>query len=388
MPEKPLPTKSISPDWLVRGVLTRIGDIFDRLTGRGWKPSSSLATSELVERLKALLDAEAENTEGRGFFVPHNVQLKMQWDKFSADSDESLRKLENELLIAAVDHINDRRYYTYQPFSIEVKPDYFTTGVKLFVSFEKIVDEDDASAINVIVPGSKTSEIKVRDESAPALALERYILRFRLDGKPKEQTVDFTQDIRKGVGRTKENDIQIDDASVSKHHASLVLNAEGKLLLADTGSTNGTFVNARRIAYGKAEPLNESDKVNFGTVEVAFQHVPKPAVEPTLEQTQAETVSINGFEFSSKPAEPVEAQAAPAPPTERTIASLPVPSDPIGVPLQKTIASNEVVLNAIGDATPKPAESTNDPKPESLSKPTEDRIEFDFSLPKEGETEK
>src|SRR5258706_11205679 len=107
-------TKSISRDWLVQGVLTKIGDIFDRLTGRGWKPSSSLATSELVERLKALLDAEAENTDGRGFFVPHNVQLKMQWDKFSTDSDESLRKLENELLTAAVDHINDRRYYTYQ----------------------------------------------------------------------------------------------------------------------------------------------------------------------------------------------------------------------------------------------------------------------------------
>ena len=175
MPDKPLPNKSISPDWLVRGVLTKIGDIFDRLTGRRWKPSSSLATSELVERLKALLDAEAENTEGRGFFVPHNVQLKMQWDKFSADSDESLRKLENELLIAAVDHINDRRYYTYQPFSIEVKPDYFTTGVKLFVSFEKIVDEDDASAINVIVPGNTTSEIKALDETAPPAASEQYI---------------------------------------------------------------------------------------------------------------------------------------------------------------------------------------------------------------------
>ena len=255
MREKPLPTKSISPDWLVRGVLTKIGDIFDRLTGRGWKPSSSLATSELIERLKALLDAEAENTEGRGFFVPHNVQLKMQWDKFSADSDESLRKLENELLTAAIDHINDRRYYTYQPLSIEVKPDYFTSGVKLFVSFEKIVDEEDASAINVIVPGTKTGEIKAAGESKPAPASEKYILRFKENGKPKEQTVDFVQDKQRSVGRTRENDIAIDDVSVSKLHASLVINAESRLLLADTGSTNGTFVNGGRIAYGKALSL-------------------------------------------------------------------------------------------------------------------------------------
>src|SRR5262245_10376795 len=251
MPEKPPSTKkSISPDWLVRGVLTKIGDIFDRLTGRGWKPSSSLATSELIERLKALLDAEAENTDGRGFFIPHNIQLKMQWDKFSADSDESLRKLENELLTAAIDHINDRRYYTYQPLSIEVKPDYFTSGVKLFVSFEKIVDEEDADAMHVIFPGA-TADVKTSGEMLIPLAIAKFILRFNEKDKPKVQPIEFVQDKRKGVGRTKENDIAIDDASVSKLHAALVLNAEGRLIVADTGSTNGTFINGRRMAYGK-----------------------------------------------------------------------------------------------------------------------------------------
>ena len=129
--------KGISADWLVRGVLTKIGDIFDRLTGRGYKPSSSLATSELIERLKFLLDSEAEEEDGRTF-VPHNVKLKMQWDKFSTDSTESLRELENEFLVAAIDHINDKRYYTNAPFHVEAKPDYFTQGVKLFVSFDTL----------------------------------------------------------------------------------------------------------------------------------------------------------------------------------------------------------------------------------------------------------
>src|SRR5215213_9712892 len=103
--------KSISADWLVRGILTKIGDIFDRLTGRGYKPSSSLATSELIERLKFLMDSEAVEENGR-MFVPNFVKLKMQWDKFSTDSEESMRALENEFLVAAIDHINDKRYYT------------------------------------------------------------------------------------------------------------------------------------------------------------------------------------------------------------------------------------------------------------------------------------
>src|SRR4051794_1724287 len=106
MPDRAVSKKSITPDWLVRGVLTKLGDTFDRLTGRGWKPSSSLATSELVEKLKALLDAEAQDLGSEGIYVPHNISLKMQWDKFSTDSEKSMKSLENEMLTAVVDHIN------------------------------------------------------------------------------------------------------------------------------------------------------------------------------------------------------------------------------------------------------------------------------------------
>ena len=35
-------------------------------------------------------------------------------------------------------------------------------------------------------------------------------------------------------------------------------------MVADTGSTNGTFVNNKRIAYGKAYQLTDSDNVPFG----------------------------------------------------------------------------------------------------------------------------
>ena len=74
MSDTPASKNSFSPDWLVQGVLTKLGDVFDKLTGRGWKPSSSLATSELIEKLKSLLDSEAEpSDDGRGTFVPHNI---------------------------------------------------------------------------------------------------------------------------------------------------------------------------------------------------------------------------------------------------------------------------------------------------------------------------
>lgn len=318
MPDTPTSKKSISPDWLVRGVLTKLGDTLDKLTGRGWKPSSSLATSELIEKLKALLDAEAETSEdGRGTFVPHNVKLKMQWDKFSADSEKDLRKLENELLTAAVDHINDKRYYTHKPLSVEVKPDYFTTGVRLLVSFERFDDEDDEASINLM---HTTTQPETAPEAAPAVS-ETYGFDFVELEKPKTVELIFEKGRRKSVGRTKENDIFISDHSVSKLHASLALGENGTLLVADTGSTNGTFINGRRIPYGKAEMLSESDKLMFGTVEVTIRHLARSTQDTeVLPSTAAPTVAIGGFEFSSKQPE-TEDNTSPneAPPTENQI---------------------------------------------------------------------
>ncbi|NNF00444.1 MAG: hypothetical protein HKN25_15605, partial [Pyrinomonadaceae bacterium] len=128
---KPQVKKSFSLDWLVQGVLTKVGDTFDRLTGRGWNPSSSLATSKLTEKIKFLLDQEAKDFGKDGKFVPHIIKLKIQWDKFSTDSEDDIELLEHELHSAAIDHINDRLYHTYAPIQIRIKTDYFTEGVQL-----------------------------------------------------------------------------------------------------------------------------------------------------------------------------------------------------------------------------------------------------------------
>jgi pSer/pThr/pTyr-binding forkhead associated (FHA) protein len=270
--------KSFSVDWLLRGTLTRLGDIFDRFTGRSWKPSSTIATSELMERLKKLLDSEVKNSGEKGKFVPHNIKLKMQWDKFSTDAEEALKKLEYELLTAVIDHINDNRYHTYAPLKLEIKPDYFTEGVRLLASFDKFAEENEGE-LNVTVPNLKNIVIPTAEDAKPVEETEVFVVEFNVGGKPKRVELTFKNNQRLSVGRTKENALSIDDTSVSKIHASLVLNSEKQLMVADTGSTNGTFINDKRIAYGKAFPITDGDKVKFGTVEVSITHVPKEVEE-------------------------------------------------------------------------------------------------------------
>ncbi len=304
------PKKSITPDWLVQGALTRIGDMVDKLTGRSWKPANSLATSGLIERLKMLLDSEAKlDADGRSF-VPHNIKLKMQWDKFSTDSGDALKKLEDELLTAAVDHISDNRYYTHAPLSIEAKPDYFTEGVKLFVSFDKFSEDGGERELNVTIPATNLSHLIPGETSnhpadgAPAPLLfqgAELLARFDLGRGSVERRFNLEPRKRLSVGRTKDNDIAIDHTSVSKMHASLLLNADGKLVIADTGSTNGTYLNGERIAYGKAIEIFASDKVKFGAIDVELEFTPTtPAADVVSPDAPTEAFTIGDFQFSKK----------------------------------------------------------------------------------------
>ena len=76
---------------------------------------------------------------------------------------------------------------------------------------------------------------------------------------------------RLNVGRASDNELTLNDASVSKIHAALLMTSEGTILVADTGSTNGTYINGRRITYGESRPVEEGDVLGFGDIEVRLR---------------------------------------------------------------------------------------------------------------------
>ena len=75
------------------------------------------------------------------------------------------------------------------------------------------------------------------------------------------------QDDRTTIGRSPDNDIFLDDVTVSRKHALLVQSGN-ELKIEDLGSLNGTFVNRRRIDAGTR--LESGDEVQIGKYRLSF----------------------------------------------------------------------------------------------------------------------
>jgi len=71
------------------------------------------------------------------------------------------------------------------------------------------------------------------------------------------------QNLRFSIGRTPENDLTIEDPSLSRRHA-LIETIEGRFNLSDCGSSNGTFINGRQITA--PTQLDDWDVLTFGGI--------------------------------------------------------------------------------------------------------------------------
>lgn len=258
---------------LLRRVLDRVGAVVDRSLGRTVEPQSGFTTSRLIDRMNHLIDERVRNDAKRGRIAPHLMRLKIEWGTHSEAPPESVRELENEVLAAAIDHINDRRLRTLAPVEVETLVDIFTTGITVDPGYgafaEELQHEDEEReriAAGVTAPASNVAAAKNITVHA----------RINIGKESEDSTLYFKPGGKRlSVGRATDCDLSLPHQSVSKIHAAILMNREGTLLVSDTGSVNGTYINGRRINYGEARQLEDGDVVGFGDVEVRFRKVDK-----------------------------------------------------------------------------------------------------------------
>lgn len=107
-------------------------------------------------------------------------------------------------------------------------------------------------------PVEEARRLRAREAAAGIPGLAGFAL--VVTGGPLEGTHWALADGRNEAGRNLEAPLLLDDITVSRHHAVFVCQ-QGRLWVEDLGSTNGTYVNGKRVE--RAE-LASGDEVIIG----------------------------------------------------------------------------------------------------------------------------
>ena len=107
------------------------------------------------------------------------------------------------------------------------------------------------------------------------------------------------------VGRVQGNDLMLPKGNVSKHHARLLFR-DGRFIVTDLKSTNGTYVNGRKIA--QATIVREGDKIYIGDFVLRLDAGSGAEAAPNGDDESVRTLARNN------PAAPAPNQVAAPPP--------------------------------------------------------------------------
>ena len=86
-------------------------------------------------------------------------------------------------------------------------------------------------------------------------------------GKGVGQTFSLNRVYPVSIGRSRVNEIRLDDATISGQHCRIIPE-HGHHVVCDLGSTNGTFVNEKRI---NKQILSEGDIIKVGETQFLYK---------------------------------------------------------------------------------------------------------------------
>lgn len=101
---------------------------------------------------------------------------------------------------------------------------------------------------------------------APPSKARQYALRF-ISGKYQGGEFPIVPERELVIGRSNDIDVALIEDMVSRRHARVLLQGES-LIIEDLGSTNGTFVNDKRV---QSHDLVDNDNVKLGKVRFKYK---------------------------------------------------------------------------------------------------------------------
>ena len=172
------------------------------------------------------------------------------------------------------------------------------------------------------------------------------------------------------VGRGGDNDVVLGSKQVSRNHAILSI-LDGQLYVKDLDSSNGTFINDRRIAGNESNLLQAEDTLGFASFSFQVQAPVAATADGRLEPV------ITDDTVSS-----VSDKTAPAETTENLHDEYIIEEHIVSEPIVKQ-TNIEEILPAAEDAESPSVDTTSDTAVDSASAPVVDRAEVAEPAPQE-----
>jgi hypothetical protein len=226
---------------------------------------------ELAVALKRECDDERA-IGGTHTLVPNDFQVELGASDYDRLAPYILT-LADELAAMVQEHADEQHYTFVGPVAVAfVRDDALSTGSYRVVSSVEAGDEaPPRPSPQPVRPAASAPAASVAAAAAPDAQLTQAISRgdTRSHGAlelPDGSTYPLTGS-GAVVGRGKDADVRLADASVSRRHASFTV-VGGRVQVEDLGSTNGTTVNGERVQTAR---LSDGDSVALGAATIVYR---------------------------------------------------------------------------------------------------------------------
>ena len=118
------------------------------------------------------------------------------------------------------------------------------------------------------------------------------------------QQIDLLPGSEYVFGRDASCDVVVEDCSCSRRHARISVDDDGKVLIEDLDSRNGTFVNGRRIEA--PTPAGDGDQIRAGTTILVVSYEPAEEPSPETREYSGDTLFLEAEEGSGAARVPIE----------------------------------------------------------------------------------
>jgi FhaA, N-terminal domain/FHA domain len=250
---------------VLRALEQKIESLFEGIFGRAFR--TNVQPVELARKLAKEMDDHRTVSVSR-VYVPneYTVYLSPPDREQFASYEENLR---GELQEYLSEHSRREDYALLSTPRVQFETDA-DLDVGEFGIATRMVQPDRRSAaagepVSEIEPGAtmiyKPKAQPTQAVSPEELGVEPEVVTLTFDGSVHE-----VRQRRVVLGRSRDCDIQLNDANASRRHAEL--RQEGaSYWIVDLGSTNGMEVNGKRVKRAK---LHDGDTITIGSTDVTF----------------------------------------------------------------------------------------------------------------------